>query len=370
MSENLSLQDWMEQGKALLPITGVVHVGAGGIQTVSHYANWGVSTAVLVEAEEDLHSKLAAFAQQHAGWSVQLALLSDHEGEMDFYLASNPRESGVLPPSSLTGLWKNLKTREQRPLQATTLDHLLAGATPSPETINWAVIDCFPALPVLQGAGRYLDLWDVVITRVVLDNSKSPGLGTTKTEIDSFLATHGYRCLAWEEERQPAIGRVLYIRDWKGLLGSRLKEVQERLSRQTGEQQAQIEQLTKARDEQEILKQELIEARQTVSLSIKLQTLREADLKDLQGRYQTSLSIQERQHQMLVKLGERLSVASSYFHQLVDAQAAPLPNVEEESKVKAKLQAKPRAKLKTVPKTKKTQFAGKLSAKPKGRARS
>lgn len=63
----------------------------------------------------------------------------------------------------------------------------------------------------------------------------------------------------------------------------------------------------------------LEQARQAARLGLKLQTLRENDLRDLQQRYQASLEVQERQHQMLVKLGERLGAASRYFHQLTDA---------------------------------------------------
>src|SRR6185295_16163498 len=62
--------------------------------------------------------------------------------------------------------------------------------------------------------------------------------------------------------------------------------------------QAKLEKLVKAEAR---LRQELAEARQTASLSTKLQALREADLRDLQGRYETSLSTQESQHQVRVQ---------------------------------------------------------------------
>jgi uncharacterized phage infection (PIP) family protein YhgE len=91
------------------------------------------------------------------------------------------------------------------------------------------------------------------------------------------------------------------------------------------EQQHQIDQLTKSTDEQtklakdrqekiEQLNDELQQAHQTASLATKLQVLRESDLKDLQERYKESIETQERQHQLLSKLEERLRAAAQYFN--------------------------------------------------------
>ena len=66
------------------------------------------------------------------------------------------------------------------------------------------------------------------------------------------------------------------------------------------------------------LEAELQEARRSVALSLKLQAQRNADLDDLQARYRESQEVQERQRQLLERLGERLGVASRYFHQLAD----------------------------------------------------
>ncbi len=66
--------------------------------------------------------------------------------------------------------------------------------------------------------------------------------------------------------------------------------------------------------------QELDEAKQTTALSLKLQMLKENDLKDLQQRYQAALVTQENQHELLNKLSERLSLAAGYFHQISQEQ--------------------------------------------------
>lgn len=288
MQTTLSLQSWLDHLRLLNPVTGVVHVGAGVGRAVDRYMDWGVPSAVLIEADESCHENLTAVAFGHPGWSVHTALLSDQEEEKDFYLASNSNENGILPPECLTSLWRNLKTKEQRLLNANTLDCLLIALNPQSETVNWVVIDCLPALPVLRGAGQRLDDWDVIVARVVLDQSQLQAIGASKAEVDTYLLEHGYRCIACEEERQPAVGKALYVRDWKTSLHARLHslqqdaaiqaEVRTQLQKSLGKQipllaecqqqvmhitktseeqtklaaelQAQLEQLTKSKDEQ------------------------------------------------------------------------------------------------------------------------
>jgi DNA repair exonuclease SbcCD ATPase subunit len=566
---NLSLDVWMDFLQVLVPAEGVVHVGAGSGHAAVRYADWGIDTAIFIEADENFQDKLTATLHGHSGWNMHTALVSDTEEEMDFFVASNPNESGVLRPELFAGFWQNLGTREQRRLNATTLDSILAVSKGSTK-INWAVADCVPALPILRGAKQYLDRWDVVIARVILDESKAPKSEmATKSRVDEFLCPRGYSCVAYQEELQPAVGRAFYVRNWNHLYKKKLErerhlasarqmdeeqfsialdtqtalavERQARLDQlakahgeravifatvkdeltaqiedfqrqvaqltqegtdsqrllterenQLGEltrahddlahvsqeRSAQIDQLEKAHEEraadfstvkedltaqiedlqrqvaqlmqkgtdsqrllneresqlgeitraydelahvsqersaqidhlekaheeraadfstvkeelmaqiedfqrhvaqltqegtdsrrllkerenqlgeltrahgaqtrlaterltqierrlaaEATLQQELLEARQSASLGIKLQTLREADLKDLQLRYKESLSVRDRQHQMLAKLGERLSVASGYFHQLAEKRAVLEHDVEQSAKV-------------------------------------
>ncbi len=80
--------------------------------------------------------------------------------------------------------------------------------------------------------------------------------------------------------------------------------------------------VTNQKNEQEKLSEQLNvqlrEAQQDASLSLKIQMLREADLNDLQARYQASRAQEENQHQLLTKLGKRLNTASAYFNEIVN----------------------------------------------------
>jgi hypothetical protein len=561
MRTNLSLEGWLDHLRVLEPVFGVVHVGAGSGRAAGRYADWGVDTAIFVEANEDFYDKLVATLRGHDNWTVHTTLVSNSAVDMDFFVASNPNESGVLRPEVFAGLWRNLKTRERRRLNATTLEAILA-ASKGGQKANWAVVDCVPALPVLRGASHFLDGWDVIITRVILDESKAPNDGAVKSCIDEFLSSRGYICIAYQEELQPAIGRVLYIRNWKLLFHGKLEHesrlasthqkqveqfinaqdtqtmlanereqkmaqlaaqvnemqrqlekvtkesgeqqnfvklleiqlreiiqahdalvpvpeerlaqigqqartheeqvlafetireqltaqiddmqrrienlthegdqrqrlvntlekrlhemaeahdailrvseerraqlgqqtrtleeqglafeaIKERLTSHATEQQRQVDAVTRERDEQAslektwlaqiekgyasetLLRHELREAKQSASLAIRLQTMREADLEDLQVRYQASLSIQDGQHKMLVKLGEQLSAASSYFQQFMVKRDALLPDLVDSVEIQSKRHAKslpmPKRKSKHHPKSKSQR---KLAPKP------
>jgi hypothetical protein len=522
MCTNLSLEGWLDHLRVLEPVLGVVHVGVGNGRAADRYADWGVHFAILVEANEDLRDKLVATLRGRDNWTVHSKLVSSREVDMDFFVASNSNESGVLRPEAFAALWRNLNTRERRRLNATTLEAILAVSNGG-QKVNWAVVDCVPALPVLLGASHCLDRWDVIVARVILDDSKAPDEDASKSRIDEFLSSRGYWCVACHEELQPAIGSALYIRNWRllfqskleneirlasahqqqleqfinsqetqtrlasereqevaqlaarvdelqrqlekvtqesaerkncekelenqlrevthardalipvaeerlaqlgrrtkaqeeqtltfetirGQLASQVNELQrrlenftresderqrivnllekrlhemaeahqtishvseerraqlgqqakaleeqalafetvkERLAAQITELQRQLDAVTRESDEQASLAKErlvqiekgdaseihlmheLREAKQSASLAIRLQTLREADLEDLQIRYQVSLSIQDRQHKMLVKLGEQLSAASSYFQQIVAKRDALIPD--------------------------------------------
>ncbi len=501
MSTNLSLEGWLDHLRVLEPVIGVVHVGVGNGRAADRYADWGVDIAILVEANEDFRDKLVATLRGRDNWTVHSKLVSSSTVDMDFFVASNSNESGILRPEVFAALWRNLNTREQRRLNATTLEAILAVSNGG-QKVNWAVVDCVPALPVMLGASHCLDRWDVIVARVILDESKAPDEDASKSRLDEFLSSRGYSCVACQEELQPAIGSALYVRNWKllfqnklenesrltsahqrqieqfinaqetetglanereqkvaqlaarvdelqrqlervtqesvarkncekvlenqlreiteardalipvaeerlaqlgrqaktheeqalafetirGQLASQVNELQRRhhemaeaqrtISRVSEERRAQLAQQASALDEQTLafetvregfhaqvaelqrqleavrresdeqaslaktrlsliekgdasealLRNELRETKQSASLAIRLQTLREADLEDLRVRYQAALSIQDRQHQMLVKLGEQLGAASSYFQQIVEKRDALIPD--------------------------------------------
>lgn len=99
---------------------------------------------------------------------------------------------------------------------------------------------------------------------------------------------------------------------YKDQLDIKLENI-EQLTQQRSESDRQLKEF---RGKENQRQQELDEAKQTASLSVKLQMMKENDLRDLQQRYKTSLATQESQHELLNKLGERLSLAADYYHRI------------------------------------------------------
>lgn len=240
------MPEWLDHLRALFPVSGVVQVGAGSGASSARYGEWGVTNVLLIEAQESLGRRLSAIVQDRPGWRVASALVGDRDGDVDFYVASNPRESGIIPPDRQSHLWRNLRVRERRSLRSVRLDALLGRPEHNAAGFNWVVIDCLPALPILQGAGSCMDRWDVVLVRALLSDQPLRDSGATKAEVDAFLGSHGFRSVAWEEERQPAVATIAYVRDWKATLQARLSKV-------AHEREAQIEALKKEHDNRSLL---------------------------------------------------------------------------------------------------------------------
>jgi len=312
MHSNVTFQNWIDHLRYLMPPQGIVHIGAGTGAFATRYANESVNTRVLIEADENYYQKLTQVVSGHKGWSAHTALVSDKIDEAVYYKASNHGESSLLPTEVMAKLWRNLKTVEERRLTTTTVEQLLTSADILLDGLNWLVIECLPALPILQGSGKYMAGWDVIIARVLLDENICTGNGATKTEVDSYLSALGYRCVAIEEERQPALANAIYIRDWrashnKSLASeSEIKQLTQVLDEQAklaAELQAQIQQLTLGRDEQAKLAAELQAQNQQLTLArdeqAKLATEQQKQIQQLtQARDEQTKLAAERQLQI------------------------------------------------------------------------
>lgn len=185
MQKTFSFPDWLDYLRRLMPISGLVHVGAGAGMDSVRYAKWSVPRAALIEADDALANKLAVAIKDYPTWSSHAAFLGDKEGESTFYLASHANESGALKPEDLGRIWRNLRTVEERALRTSTLDAML-GELDTTEPINWGVIDCLPALPVLRGADGFLAQADIIVARVVLDETLLADQGAENPKLTDF----------------------------------------------------------------------------------------------------------------------------------------------------------------------------------------
>ncbi|WP_439114391.1 hypothetical protein [Hydrogenophaga sp.] len=237
-----AITPWLQHLSQLMPPTGVLLVGAGAgtgpwVQLLQTLA---VPSATLVEADDTQFEHLQRSVPPRDGWRLRKQVVGPHTETVAYHQASNATESGLLEPESLRSLWPNLKTTHKQNRQAIALAELQQDTSPP---ANWLLVDCLPALPIIQGAAQQLAAFDVIALRVLLSNTQDTGRSndgnnthadTELTQTASANALHpalqalGFRCLAIETSRHPAIGHALFVRDTAALA----QQLQQQLAHQ------------------------------------------------------------------------------------------------------------------------------------------
>jgi hypothetical protein len=371
-----ALAHWLQALRLVAPPRGLLHVGAGRTDPAEFSALHAIygqaSRVVALETDPSRAAQLReAFASQPQV-QVQQALVAPKAGRVKMKHSSISEESGLCAPEQLHAIWPLLQTVHEEEVDAIAIGDCWAtpSSTPQahdPAAPNWLFVDCFPATELLQAVPQFLAGADVVVARAV-DPSRVAGNTSAApdqislAQLQRVLGKQRLHLVGVQEENHPALVLAVFTRDQLQRISQQRADIErlqgetraadtqsEQAARLANEQaqlaaQQRIEQLTKNRTElvqqnsdlslqlAELQKRvdglvlELRDARQTASLSVRLQSLREADLKDLQDRYRSSAAVQERQHELLTKLSERLRVASVYFHQLTanESQSAAL----------------------------------------------
>ena len=241
--------------RALYPPSLLVHVGWGnGLGEINQWTQWAVPYACVIESED---GKLAACQEQikpQAGWQTIHATLSAQPRELSYHFASNPSESGLLPPAQLRSVWPHLHTLNAQPVLTTTLDLLwLQVILPSIESDQlgntWLIIDCLPSSEILAGAMQVLEHSQVICVR---------NLAQDRELLTRQLNQAGWLEVAWVETNHPAIGYTWYTRNPALFMAERDALVQaqaqlkDQLSQGAGERtqlQQQLEAANKAHGE-------------------------------------------------------------------------------------------------------------------------
>lgn len=258
MPTQAPITTWLQLLSQLAPPTGVLLVGAGNgvgpwVQLLQTLA---VPSVTLVEADDTQFEHLQRSVLQRDGWRLRKQVVGPRTDTVTYHQASNAAESGLLEPESLRSLWPNLKTTHKQTRQAITLADLQDDAdTPA----NWLLLDCLPALPILQGAAQQLAAFDVISLRVLLAEDAVPGSAAGADEVQATLQDQGFRCLALEVSRHPGVGHALFVRDTAKQAQQREEQLAENLAalqaqnisltQEISKLIAEITELTKARDQ-------------------------------------------------------------------------------------------------------------------------
>lgn len=209
----------------LMPPQILIHAGAGSGQGEMHiWHDWPLAEAWLIDADSERLEWTTRDGTTRPGWHCRCAVLDAVVQPTTFYRASNPDEAGLLPPGQLQSIWPNLQTVATEQRESQRLDMVLAESSAG-FADTWILIDCLPALPLLMGAGSWLEHCDVIWLRTLLKPIDGIDTAAALPALEEFLAPIGFRCAEIFESNHPAIGHALFVRDWKNVLLPRIAEL-------------------------------------------------------------------------------------------------------------------------------------------------
>lgn len=256
---------WMRHLRLMIPPSGIVLVGAGdgSSEWMAFLSELHDIKCLLVEADRVKFKLLEGTAARQPTWQICNEVISKDAGPINFHETSLPSENSPIAPEQLLELWPNLKLIQVQERQGITLDQLLNGTVPE---INWLLIDCLPAIPMIEGMENSLDLIDVINARVIIPNTVFWPEYANLDLLKDFLESKGFRFMAVDASRHPSIGHALFIREEcmgnKGLL-QKLAHSQtciEDLRHKLADADAKIEMCSHARRQLAALAEEKIQA--------------------------------------------------------------------------------------------------------------
>jgi hypothetical protein len=226
----VAIQTIVQILRAISPPTTLVHVGWGnGMGDLTQWTQWQVPNAFVIEAEErkaeacQAQGLALALGQTleppNKSWQTIHATLSTQNAEQTYHLASNPSESGLLPPDSLQHAWPHLQTVATQSVETRSLDELwqdISSQWPLTQSAGntWLIIDCLPAADVLSGGGTVLQAAHVVCARSLLAN---------RVSLSEQMRSAGWIEVGWVESQHPAFGHAWFTRDTALELGNAAK---------------------------------------------------------------------------------------------------------------------------------------------------
>lgn len=224
-----SLNNWLETLRILIPIEGVILVGTGvGTGSLVQWLQQSPpARACLIEGDPSIYQHLERNLPTIPGWTLRCSTVIPNAEPASIHRFSVQTENSLLSVDELRTLWPNLQAVDANDTgdisNGTTLAELLAHATSS---ANWLILDCLPAAPLLQGAGTAISGLDIILARVVIDET----LGVSSAHhgtLNTFLQTAGFRCIHLQPERHPAIAIALYVRDIRSSQAEKQQRIQQ-----------------------------------------------------------------------------------------------------------------------------------------------
>lgn len=313
------------------PIGHIVHVGSGLCSELQSYENLEPQQIVLIEADNQQVAELINRTQSKQRINILAYAVAEKEKEQQtLKKLTNRRDSSLLIPEKILEYYPSLAIAEEQAVTTETLDNLLQNYTLDKSYHHVLILEVqgLESLIIKTTSVELLLQFSGIIIRISTEKLYKQ---EQQENVIDCLELIGFDFSHQENERYNSVFTKLFFQRNNEKI--ELKDSNQQIEHLTKQLSDLENDLNNIRNKDNKLQQELDEAKQTTALSLKLQMLKENDLKELQQRYQDALITQENQHELLNKLSERLSLAAGYFHQISqDQQEQNQSQLSEEKK--------------------------------------
>jgi hypothetical protein len=211
-------------------------------------------------------------------------------------------------------------------------DAFYADATPASQVLDWLIERGFEVCKEFATQDPDRPRWRLRRDDRVLElrelRAQVFQIGAERDERAAQAASVAKEIKILEQTRENLAKKLRLVEDQLGqsqrASEQREQKLREEADRRVAELQLEVDnlrkQLTAERDEQTTrtnsMMQELEKVKSDLSVAIRLQALREADLKEMQSRYADAIEVRDQQHELLVQLRQRLGSAADFLKQL------------------------------------------------------
>jgi len=193
----LNFNDIHKQYNSILPIKGVIHIGAYVGCERDEYRDHGITRVVWFEANPQTYKSLCENIDSYHGHEAHCLLLADKDdSKVEFQVTDNGR--GNTGSSSMLKLNKHLvyyphvKVREQISLKTTRFDSFASKNNLTMSDFNFLNIDVQGAeLLVLQGIGELLSNFDYLMIEV--NTAELYSECVQLSELDQYLENFNFK---------------------------------------------------------------------------------------------------------------------------------------------------------------------------------
>ncbi len=201
----------------ILPVKDALVIGAGMGRGMwfELFEEHTHGTILLVEAEQVNVEQLEKKYSARKNWSIKQLVVAEKKKETVFNRLSNCLESSLLSQEEIGFLWPNITTKEKYRCLSVTVDELLLENGLHP---TWMIIDCLPAYKLLEGAKAALPELNVIIVRMIVDNSAKVNMYEEKDKIVAHLQDNNFRLYGIEKDRHPSLGYAVYVKDMSAVI--------------------------------------------------------------------------------------------------------------------------------------------------------